>query len=171
MLTGGPCGCGPLDELDDEDDEEEDEDEAGCDGWHGWTATVCVSVPGGITIVFEPSGMSALPVWTSRGAVTFGGLSPGRGQGGITIVIAVFCLPIRTVRVPGVISAIDRASDIELLDELLLPPQPATASAAQTATTTIAARVRPLAIRAISSLPLPVPASTSGFPRPRAAGR
>jgi hypothetical protein len=135
VLTGGPCGCGPLDELLELDDELDD-DEPLCDGWHGCTATVWVSVPRGTTIVFEPGGIFALPVWTSRGAVTFGGSSPGRGHGGMTIVMSFFCLPISTVRVPGVWSAIETPSDIELDDELLLPPHAATPSARAAAAAT-----------------------------------
>jgi hypothetical protein len=141
VLTGGPWGCGPLDELDELELLLLEDDEALCDGWHGCTAIVCVSVPGGTMIVFEPRGIFCLPVWTSRGAVGFGGLSPGRGHGGMTTVMAFFCLPISTVRVPGVWSAIDTPSDCELDDELLLPPQAATPSARAAAAAT-AAEVR-----------------------------
>ena len=148
MLTGGPCGCGPL-EL--ELELELLLDDAGCEGWHGCTATVWVSVPAGITIWFEPGGIFALPCCTSRGAVTFGGSSPGRGHGGMTIVIGFFCLPIRTVRVPGVWSATETPSLIELDDELLLPPHALSPVVASAALASAASTRPPLPFRVMGS--------------------
>jgi hypothetical protein len=83
-------------------------------GIHGWIATVWVNVSGGITISFEPGGTAAVPDCTTSASE----------QGGTAIVSDAFCLGIWTVRMPGFMSAVDTASELELEELLLLlPPQ------------------------------------------------
>ena len=84
------------------------------DDMQGWIATVSVREPGGITISFEPGGTVVLPDWATWASE----------HGGTAMVSAAFCLGTWTVRMPGSMSAVDTASELELeLLLLLLLPQ------------------------------------------------
>jgi hypothetical protein len=63
---------------------------------HGGTATICVSVPFGTTIRFDPGGTFVAP-----GCVT-----EASEQGGTMIVRALRCFGTITVRTPGVAKAV-----------------------------------------------------------------
>lgn len=96
-------------------------------GMHGWMATDSWSEPFGITSWLEPGGGLLLPLawvtWASE-------------QGGTASVTSLFCGGITTVRTPGLVSAVDTTSELEL-EELLLLPHAATPM--QTAATAMSA--------------------------------
>lgn len=102
--------------LDEDDELEEEEEEGG--GWHGWIATVCVTVPLGITMVFEPGGGPSSPVcvWAAT------------EHGGTAIVSGLLRAGICTVRTPGFMRAVETGSMLEELELLLLLPPPQAAS-------------------------------------------
>jgi hypothetical protein len=78
----------------------------------GWIATVSVREPGGMTISFDPGGTLVLPDCATSDSE----------HGGTAMVSADFCLGTWTVRMPGSISAVDTASELELELLLLLLP-------------------------------------------------
>src|SRR2546421_9154609 len=101
----------------------EDEPDACC-GWHGCTATVCASAPLGTTIWLEPGGMVApgfaVPTpWFGCPPLCW--LEPCCGQGGTMIVRSFRCFASRTVRTPGVWSAVETGSVAPPEDD---PPPP-----------------------------------------------
>jgi hypothetical protein len=104
--------------LEEELDELELEEELEAGGWHGWTATVWVTLPGGIVTVFEPVGGFDAPCWAAAASA----------HGGTATVSGPLRGEICTVRTPGFIRAVDTGSeedDDELDDEDELPPQAA----------------------------------------------
>jgi hypothetical protein len=92
----------------------------GCAG-HGGTATVCVSVPFGTTISFEPGGRRLAPVCSTAAAV----------HGVTTIEMSLRCLGMTTVRMPGVIIAVATGSCAAIF---LLPQPPTTSASSPTRT-------------------------------------
>jgi hypothetical protein len=102
-----------------------EDDELCC--MHGCTATVCVSVPCGTMIWFDPGGIFELPDCATVASE----------HGGTAMVRSPCCLGITTVRTPGVWSAIVTGSICEL-DDLL--PHALTPSAIATAPTPTDAR-------------------------------
>lgn len=146
----------PLEPLDDplEPPLEEDPPELppaeldDCCDWHGWTATVCASAPFGTTILLEPGGMVAVDV--ALPTPPFGwpplcGLEPWRGHGGTMTVMSLRCFASRTVRTPGVCSAIETGSVEPVEEELLLLellPQAASAATAAVSAATVIPLVR-----------------------------
>ena len=121
----------------------DDDDEELCGGGQGCTATVCVSVPCGTTMRFEPGGICELPDCATCASE----------QGGTAIVRSPCCLGITTVRTPGVCIAVETGSIWEL--ELLLPqaPRPIATSAIPAAAN--ARKPRSL-INPFASLPRPL---------------
>jgi hypothetical protein len=119
-----------------------DDDEELCGGGHGCTATVCVSVPCGTTMRFEPGGICALPDCATCASE----------QGGTAMVRSPCCFGITTVRTPGVCIAVETGSIWEL--ELLLPhaPRPIATSAIPAAAD---ARKPRVPINPFASLPRP----------------
>ncbi|MFL5887040.1 MAG: hypothetical protein ACJ77M_18375 [Thermoleophilaceae bacterium] len=93
MLDGGGW-LDPLDEelppLDPPDDDDEDEELLG--GGQGCTATVCVMVPCGTTIWFDPGGILELPDCATVASE----------HGGTAMVKSLCCFGMTTVRTPGV---------------------------------------------------------------------
>jgi hypothetical protein len=78
----------------------------------GWIATVSVREPGGMTISLDPGGTVVLPDCATSDSE----------HGGTAMVSADFCLGTWTVRMPGSMSAVETASELELELLLLLLP-------------------------------------------------
>ena len=117
-----------LEELD------ELELELACCG-HGGTAIVWTSVPRGTVMVVEPGGAFAVVSVSPMPPVgVFFSDLPCVGQGGMLIVTSLRCLARSTVRVPGVWSTVETASDDEELLELELPPHAASPTVTATST-------------------------------------
>src|SRR3954454_21883101 len=107
--------------LDEPPLEPPEEDEELCSGGgQGCTATVCVSVPSGTTMLFEPGGIFELPDCVTDASE----------HGGTAIVRSPCCLGITTVRTPGFMSAVETASCCFLLPQAPMPTASRRASAA-----------------------------------------
>jgi hypothetical protein len=116
MVLDGGGWLEPL-ELPPDEPPDDDEDEL-CGGGQGCTATVCVSVPCGTTMRFEPGGIFELPDCATCASE----------HGGTAIVRSPCCFGITTVRTPGVIIAVETGSIWEL-DLLPHAPSPSATSA------------------------------------------
>jgi hypothetical protein len=119
----------------------DDDEEELCGGGQGCTATVCVSVPCGTTMRFEPGGICALPDCATCASE----------HGGTAIVRSPCCFGITTVRTPGVCMAVETGSIVEL-DLLPHAPSPSATNAAPAAAD---ARIPRSVINPLASLPWP----------------
>jgi hypothetical protein len=104
-------GGGGMLWLDDEPPLDPPDEDDCSGGGQGWTATVCVRVPGGTTIWFEPGGIFEPPDCVTDASE----------QGGTAIVRSPCCFGITTVRTPGFWSAVETASICFFLPQALTP--------------------------------------------------
>src|SRR3954452_6593398 len=128
MVLDGGGWLEPLELPPDEPPElpplEPPDDDELCGGGQGCTATVCVSVPCGTTMRFEPGGIFELPDCATCASE----------HGGTAIVRSPCCFGITTVRTPGFMSAVETASCCFLLPHAQRPPASTTTATAAPAT-------------------------------------
>lgn len=142
MVLDGGGWLEPLELPPDEPPElpplEPPDDDELCGGGQGCTATVCVSVPCGTTMRFEPGGIFELPDCATCASE----------HGGTAIVRSPCCFGITTVRTPGVIIAVETGS----IWELDLLPHAASPSAISAIPAAADARIPRSPITPIASL-------------------